>query len=154
MKIILSSIILLLILSTNLLAQTGQATIFSYDASGQRVLRYVEPNAVLNKFGDTLNQNSPPDTIKSGPSRQISDHIVIKAYPNPATDEIIVENLSWQDASRAVVKIFDIAGKLIQSNSVNTARKQFSISSVTPGTYNVHYYLNEKLLTTWKIIKR
>ncbi len=153
MKILLSSILLLLTCLTNATAQTGNAIIFDYDANGQRVLRHLDPAAVLNKYGDTLTRQSPPDTLR-GVQGNLAGAILVKAYPNPTADEVIIENLSWKDPSEAVVKIFDIAGKLIQTNRFSAPRKEFSLASVVPGVYQVHYYLNGELLTTWKIIKK
>lgn len=134
-------------------AQQGQAILFDYDANGQRVLRHYDPNVMLAKNGDTLNHQSPPDTI-IGLKGITKESILVRAYPNPVADEMIVENLSWKEQYKAVVKIFDITGKLVTATSFVEARRQFSLASVVPGTYHVHYYLNSQLLTTWKIIKK
>jgi hypothetical protein len=137
-------------------AQVGEAIKYEYDGAGKRIKRYYDPAAVLNKHGDTLTENSPADKlIRDKGISKLKDTILLKAYPNPTSDELIVENLSWKDDfNKATVKIFDITGKLIQSRTLNEARGQFSLSSLVPGIYQVHYYLDNDLLTTWKIIKK
>ena len=154
MKTTLAAILFLLLALTNVEAQTGNATIFDYDANGQRVLRYLEPLATLNKFGDTLTKESPPDTINRLLPDLNNKHIVVKAYPNPVANELIIENLTWDVEHTATVKVFDITGKFIQSRTITTALERLPLSSVAPGTYQVHYYLDGELLTTWKIIKQ
>lgn len=136
------------------IAQVGQAIEFQYDGIGNRVLRFHNPSAILNKYGDTVRHDSPADTIKKATLSERD--ILVKAYPNPVADELIVENLSWNDKdnSTATVKIFDVAGKAILSRSFRQHKDQFSLASLVPGTYTVLYYINDRLISNWKIIKK
>ncbi len=140
--------------SNNVFAQTvyGPAIKFEYDAAGQRIKRYYNPNVALNKYGDTLTQTSPPDTIKRN-HLLISD-IVVKAYPNPTADFVIVENFSWKDGDKAEILLYDITGKFITKHVVNQHKESISFGGLAAGMYQLHYYLNNNLLTTWRIVRK
>ena len=146
-------------ITSNVFAQSGSnpiqgyGDVYTYDGAGNRVKReYLYTIVAYNKH----HEEQPVDTLKENfDSKSLfGKDVIIKAYPNPVADEMIVENLSWKDGSRATVKILDITGKLLQDRSFNNAKEQFSLSGIIPGTYTVSYYLNDHLLTTWKIIKK
>lgn len=132
----------------------GHADVFTYDAMGNRIKREYKWAIVSpkNNYHDEL----PVDTLReaSNDNRFAGKGILVKAYPNPVADEMIVENLSWKDGSSATVIISDIAGRRLQAKSFRTAKEQFSLSSFVPGSYTVSYYLDNHLYTTWKIIKK
>jgi len=132
---------------------TGPGIEYYHDALGNRYQRKYNSQAVLNKNGDTLNHLSPPDTIQQSNDRNI-DQLLIKAYPNPVADELIVENLSWDDKNKAAVKIYDITGRLLQAKHFNSAKQNFSLAYLAQGIYQVSYYLNDRVIYTWKVVKK
>lgn len=132
----------------------GLADEFTYDGAGNRVKREYHITVIAPK--NNYHEEQPVDTLQEPSDNKLfaGQGILVKAYPNPVADEMIVENLSWKDGNTATVKISDIAGQLLQDKSFSTAKEQFSLSSFIPGTYTVSYFLNNHLYTTWKIIKK
>jgi len=57
---------------------------------------------------------------------------VIKMYPNPATDYIIIEN-----AKDAEMKLYDMIGRLITSNTISEIDENINISNFDAGVYFV-----------------
>jgi hypothetical protein len=133
---------------------SGYADVFTYDAVGNRIKREYIWTVVSSK--NSFHEEQQVDTLKepSDNNHFANTGIIVKAYPNPVADEMIVENLSWKDGSKATVKITDITGRVLQEKSFNTAKEQFTLASFVTGTYIVSYYLNSHLFTTWKIIKK
>jgi hypothetical protein len=118
---------------------------FSYDNAGNRIKREYIYTIISPK------QGRPVDTLVQ---QFRKEELTVRAYPNPVANEMIVENLSWKEGYKATVSINDITGKLLQTKSFNAAKEQFSLANLVPGTYTVQYYLNGKILTTWKIVKK
>ena len=151
------------LVSTGLFAQIGQAPppvsghadVFTYDGSGNRIKREYIITIIAPKQNNE--EEHAVDTLRqqfdNGPGN-LKDKILVKAYPNPVADQMIVENLSWKDGYKATIKIYDIAGKQVQVKPVDKAKEYFWLSSYAPGVYQVHYYLDGALLTTWKIVKK
>jgi hypothetical protein len=134
---------LLFLISHSLLGQTMQSEVYTYDASGYRIKR--ECKIYQFKHG-----KQPIDTLIQQDKK--SDYI-IKSYPNPTTDMVTIESLNWDEKNNVVVKLYDVSGKIIYSKLLVSAKDNIPFSGVAPGTYQVSYYLNNRLLTTWKIIK-
>jgi len=133
-------LLLLFFLSISAYGQsTGEANVFTYDGAGQRIQRRFELSwsirAVL------------PDS-----SNDAFD-VTIKAYPNPTADYVIVENPGWQDEDKAVVKVYDISGKLISTSNFTQYKDNVPFKGLPPATYQLHYYMHNKLIASWKIVK-
>jgi len=146
----------LIVCDTDITAQPvyGMATLFDYNADGTRKERRTEPYTIISpKPGrggepvDTLTQEFDKNILNS------DKEIIVRAYPNPVTNMLIVENLTWNNTNNIVIKLFDITGKHLLSKTTTSAKEQIPFSNYPPGAYHVHYYRNEKLLTDWKIIK-
>lgn len=137
---------------------TGEAIKFDYDNAGQRIKRYQDLNAILNKPG--RNGEQPADTVigyykKEDPLAKIteSDYFV-KAYPNPVKDVLYIENLSWKEGDVAEYKLMDATGKEILSKRTTQAKDNMQFSSgITPGSYHVRYYVNNTFIISWQIVK-
>lgn len=134
--------------------QMGEAIEFHYDNAGNRIARVYNPWTALNKYGDTLTHTTPPDTITNRDNRFLKDDVIVRAYPNPTTNFLIIENLSWKLDDRAEVHLYDISGKLITIDTITQAKENFPLGDIAAGSYHVHYYLNGKLLTSWKIVRQ
>lgn len=126
-------------------------TDFTYDGAGNRIKRQVNYGIVTPKPGkgliDTLVEEIQPEESLTNRS------IKVKAYPNPVKDLLVIENLNWLDNSNVLVKLYDMTGKLITSKAYQSSKESLSLKGLASGTYNVYYYLNNELLTQWKIIK-
>lgn len=143
--------------ATDIIAQPvyGTATLFDYNADGTRKERRTEPYTIISpKPG--RGGGEPIDTLTQEFDKNIlgaDKEVIVRAYPNPVTNMLIVENLSWNGTNNIVIKLFDITGKHLLTKTTNSAKEQVPFSNYPPGTYHVHYYINERLLTDWKIIK-
>ncbi len=142
--------IIALLLSVSSYAQSptwGYSDNFTYDGAGNRVLRFYD-YTIVSKPGTTQEQQT--DTLQE---HLQTTQITVKAYPNPTSDMLVIENQNWKPANKVKVVIFDIAGKLILAKNFLEAKENISLKNLAPGTYQVNYYLDERLLTNWQIIK-
>ncbi len=81
------------------------------------------------------------------------DYNVIKAYPNPVKDHLIIDFGNYQSMLGYEVNIFDLAGKSVYSTSVN--QKIFTIDLKTwsgPGSYILRIYDKSNSVISAKII--
>ncbi len=134
----------------------GVGTLFEYNADGTRKERRTEQYTIISPKPGKGGQDDPVDTLTQKFDKKFlstGNEIIVRAYPNPVTNVLIVENLTWNDANNIVIKLFDITGKHLLTKVTASAQEQIPFANFPPGTYHVHYYLGEKLLTNWKIIK-
>ncbi len=78
---------------------------------------------------------------------------MISIYPNPAQDFV---NISWDKSnSLTKIEIFDISGRVLSrmNNIQNTGNQQINISSLSKGTYVVHLFLGNKVVSKKLIVK-
>lgn len=81
--------------------------------------------------------------------------INISAYPNPATDYLQLKvdasiTLSIQEMQ---YQLFDMQGKLLQSEKLTGNKTQINISKYIPATYFVRVISSNKSIKEFKIIK-
>lgn len=81
----------------------------------------------------------------------VSETPLIVISPNPASDVLNVLVKGGQPDG-AILGLYDIAGRMLESRFVKAENEQWDISSLTPGTYLVRYQdgLHEQ---TMKVIK-
>jgi hypothetical protein len=79
-------------------------------------------------------------------------NLTVTAYPNPTThylilsiDEFELSNISYQ--------LYDMNGKLLQSEKITDNRTSIFMSNLVPATYFVKVILGNKEIKTFKIIK-
>lgn len=82
----------------------------------------------------------------------------VQAYPNPTTNflQLNVEKIhefSQDNTSYLQYNIYDMNGKLLQSNKITEAKTQIDMSSYTPATYFVRVEHGKQELKTFRIIK-
>jgi hypothetical protein len=136
----------------------GEANWFYHDANGNRIYRQFTVDAAF-KMGNTASDSMSVDTavikkdIQANENEQKNEQIIIKAYPNPVNNFLIVENLSWKDDYKVTVLLYDEAGQFISKKNITQAKDIILFNGFAPGTYQVHYYIRNTLLTVWKIIK-
>lgn len=80
-------------------------------------------------------------------------NLVCFAYPNPATDfiKLIIEDYEVQHIR---YQVYDINGSLLLSNKVEANETNISIQSLLPATYFLKVTDRDKLIKTFKIIKK
>jgi hypothetical protein len=74
-------------------------------------------------------------------------------YPNPTTANV---NLSIADYSleNLEFQLFDIAGKIISKQKITEQETTIPMENLSSGTYFVTVFEQNKLLKTFKVIKR
>lgn len=133
-----SAILVLLILSLELQAQTGMH--FHYDAAGNRVKREL--------FIDC------PGCKTNIVEKDSLGAIAVTIYPNPTEGHLTVNIDSKSAESLTHIYVFDLAGKmLIQKQVVNTGSADIDLTDHATGIYLLKLRSEEKT-SEWKIIKQ
>lgn len=121
---------------------------FRYDNSGNRIRRNYKISLIaLRQFSgeehrvdtliESLNQENP----------------AIKVYPNPTSDRFFVESQPWTQTENVIIRILDVNGAVKHAKLVEHPIEQFSLQNNPPGTYLVQYFMDNRLIYTWKVIK-
>jgi hypothetical protein len=81
-----------------------------------------------------------------------SIYLTVTAYPNPATDFLIlkVENFDDENMSYQVV---DMPGKVLLNQKITGNQTKIAMGNLLSATYFVKVMLNNKAVKTFKIIK-
>ncbi len=79
-------------------------------------------------------------------------NLSVSAYPNPTTDflELKVESEKLKDLS---FQLYDISGKLLQSEKITGNQTRIVMSNLVPATYFVKVVQGNKEIKTFKIVK-
>ncbi len=70
-------------------------------------------------------------------------------YPNPAQEEIYIENLT----ATAEIEIYNISGKKLLQQQVNSSTESINISNLSAGIYLYSFVQNGKKIKTGKLVK-
>jgi hypothetical protein len=98
-------------------ATTIKSNIYLFNLAGTDALINYVPNSnvVLNTKENKVKNNN------------------IILYPNPATDYIFIQNAPLD----AVYSIYDLAGKMLLKNKINSTEYKIDLSSLTKGFYTI-----------------
>jgi hypothetical protein len=130
--------LLLLVAATTIF---GQDISFGYDADGNLESRYVIPLEEEEEEGTTADIFSV-DFVNSK----------ITIYPNPTQGRIAVEITPLNSEQQNSLRLYDMNGKLLKSQSIVTELTALEITGA-PGIYLLNIYLGENV-SKWKIIKK
>lgn len=150
--------VLMTLLSYQSHAQWGTAVLFQYDANGDRIRRWVVIDALLkvrpndSSAADTVVIKKDDPFVKPGTDSD-NAKIVVRAYPNPTTDQLTIENLTWKEGNHVRVMLYTMGGDFISGKNLAGAKDNISLQGLSPGTYQLIYYLNSQVITVWKIVK-
>ena len=78
--------------------------------------------------------------------------LTISAYPNPATDFLTLEVKDFEHSS-LIFKLYDLLGRLIQTEKITSNQTTIVMSSLEPSTYFIKVIEDNKEIKTFKIIK-
>lgn len=139
-------------------AQTySNAVVFSYDNAGNRIKREIKVICIgCPDQSDPPGQKPGNSATSSDPASMLGDQnhsLVLRAYPNPLQKELTVEYAAWQKSDNALVKVFDMTGRLILSKNMSASKTTIDFSGLASEAYYVTCYLNGVIAETWKIIK-
>ena len=95
-------------------------------------------------------------SVVSGLKEAKGISLMISAYPNPATDFLLLKvdastNLNIQSMS---YQLFDINGKLLENKKIEGNETSIAMSNLLPSTYFVKVIQGKKEVKTFKIIKQ
>lgn len=125
------------------------AHLYGHDLNGNRVSRKHMITLIQAKRG-----GKEVDTLHETFGAEKKDEFKIVVYPNPTASAVIVESLSWIDNQNANVKIYDMSGKYLTEKTLTSAKEILYLGTFAAGMYQMQYFLNNKLVTTWKIVKK
>ncbi|HXB41188.1 MAG TPA: T9SS type A sorting domain-containing protein [Bacteroidia bacterium] len=75
-------------------------------------------------------------------------------YPNPFEEKIIIYNTQFNDEKYVLLKLFDVAGKLVYESVVNSvARQTIALSNLPVGFYTYQLCNTTAILQKGKLIK-
>ncbi len=79
-------------------------------------------------------------------------NLTVSAYPNPTTDYLTLEVKEFE-LSDLHFQLYDMTGKLLQSEKINGNQTRISMSNLASATYFVRIVQRNKEVKTFKIIK-
>jgi hypothetical protein len=79
-------------------------------------------------------------------------NLLIMAYPNPSTDYLTL-SIDAFDISNLSYQMYDMQGKLLQSEKITGNRTSIIMNNLVPSTYFVKVIQNNKEIKTFKVIK-
>ena len=80
-------------------------------------------------------------------------NLSVRAYPNPTTDYLTL-SISEFDISNLSYQLYDMNGKLLQSEKITGNQTSIVMSNLVPATYFVKVIQGNKEVKTFKIIKK
>jgi opacity protein-like surface antigen len=80
-------------------------------------------------------------------------NLIFSAYPNPAGDFLTlkIENYDKENLS---YRLYDLSGNLLVIKKIVAAETSISMGNLLPGTYFLKVTGNDKVVKTFKIIKK
>lgn len=79
----------------------------------------------------------------------------IFVYPNPTTDFVNINTEGFElDNRQQSYRLYDIQGRLLQQNKIDQTQTQVSLNNLSSSLYLLVIYVDNKLLQTFKILKK
>lgn len=119
---------------------------------GQVFYTYIGSEMVYNVAQGIQHQEK--DNILEIPQlAEIKTEIVV--FPNPTVD-IVNINMDPTDLENGHrnYKIYDIQGRILKGNPIKESTTQISLNYLSPSIYLLVVYADDKMLKTFKIIKK
>ncbi|HLO59247.1 MAG TPA: T9SS type A sorting domain-containing protein [Bacteroidales bacterium] len=134
-------LILLIIIGIPITAQTVN---FTYDNSGNRILR---KTIVTLKSTETVD-----DSLSKEEFRDDLEDKSISVFPNPVKSQLNVYISGLKDNSKVSIYTFDQSGKLLKTIKPATSNNVIEFSDLAPGAYFINILIDDKV-SKWTIIK-
>ncbi|MBZ0241866.1 MAG: T9SS type A sorting domain-containing protein [Bacteroidales bacterium] len=77
----------------------------------------------------------------------------VAAYPNPSTDYLTLEVKDFEPSTLSF-QLFDMQGKLLQSQQLTNSQTRIVMSELVPAIYFVKVIEGDREVKTFKIVKR
>jgi hypothetical protein len=79
----------------------------------------------------------------------------ILVYPNPTTDFVNINTEGFElNNTQQSYRLYDIQGRLLQQNKIEQTQTQVSLNNLSSSIYLLVIYVDNKLLKTFKILKK
>jgi len=130
---------------------TGASGTVTYSI-GQVFYTYIGSEAVYNVAQGVQHQETD-ENLGTPEIPVIKTEIFV--FPNPTSDFVNVnmEGYELENGQRSY-KIYDIQGKLLKQNKIEDAETQISLSNFRTSIYILLVYVDNKVVETFKIIKK
>ena len=118
---------------------------FTYDASGNRILR----TCVAERNAKITDQNKGNGSVIDS----TLTNNVITIYPNPTAGHLAIDIKNLKETQKVSLLVLDVKGQVLMNKSGLSAVTDLDISSYPSSTYVVRIMIDKKA-TEWKIIKK
>lgn len=123
---------------------------YSYDASGNRVKRFIEESDSQENFtGDSVRYDTLAKEPVNGKGKGSK---MVTLFPNPTQGVLNLELKGFTEYDKADYMITSLTGQNMLHQRVTASVTRIDISSLSPGTYIVRVSAGGRV-ETWKIIK-
>lgn len=85
---------------------------------------------------------------------QTKDEYDLEIFPNPAINNYISLRIKGIDVSNLSYQLFDISGRILKTNNIESNPESIDLTSLLPGIYLLRVIEDEKEIKTFKIIKK
>ena len=92
-----------------------------------------------------MGEGSMCDAMPVGISRNSVEQGTLRTFPNPATDELMV-NLAKASGTGSI-EIFDVRGMRVMDFAINSSMESIDISTLGSGSYLVRWIGDRKVMT-------
>lgn len=137
-------------------ALTQEYVSFTYDVSGNRILREIvlqENKIEPDNFFDTTYLKNSPENIEPEKYTTHIGEIIINIHPNPNGGMFSVEFDGWDDLRTGSLKIHNVTGNLLIEREIDQSKINIDISDQPNGTFILTIFIDGKK-DVWKIIKK
>ena len=137
----------------------GNAIAYAYDASGNRIARYIVLNAPSQAprvyIDEEAEETEEPDEQALIPAliEQFTADLQVKIYPNPTKGILLVELAGNGKVENAQITVFNQSGQQILYTGTDGALTTVNLSTFPQGMYVLRLIVGNKA-TDYKIIKK
>ena len=125
---------------------TSQTTQFSYDASGNRIARWLDVKELKQAESDSLEKVFKGFKLLNG--ELLAD---MRLFPNPVKQELTIEIPNLSEASATAI-LSDINGRQLMRFEALGSVNQLNLSVLAPGTYLLRIECQGER-KVWKVVK-
>ncbi len=130
----------------------GQSIHYSYDASGNRILRTI----VISGGRQAI---SASDTLREMQFEDLIGNMKVLIYPNPTKESLLIEIHQLQDdpphqimRTRAIASIYSVSGILLMNFSLSNNSVNIDLSGYPDGVYLLKIATDNQS-GGWRIVK-
>jgi hypothetical protein len=147
MKTKIVSVIFIIFLSIGFL--NGQTVSFTYDDSGNRNSRTVQPLKAAVQFPVVNPKNL---LVEEAKAELIEGELSTLVYPNPSKGLIKIDILNMPLDARTEARFYDLSGKQQMVIRNFESSSEIDISKLKDGIYILRIKINERAFD-WKVVK-